>query len=175
MKACLAMIGGLSVALLGGCASMQHVQNPEEYRARMPESYTEKQTIKRPYRTVAEAIAKKTRECLDISRRKEYTEYNGPYAFKVVKTVKYKPTIQNGANKLTVALQLAYVPKPSPDFQNTPPDGMYIMLADVYPSGKDTTLHLYGVGPGYTKPVYQALRNWASGTNMGCPDLSSVG
>lgn len=177
MKAFLTMTFVASiVALLGGCAALIHAQNPEEFRQRARPSYTEQHTVNRPYKTVSDTIARKARECLNASYRKEYTEYNGPYATRKQSTVTFKPTVQVTSTRTTIAVQQAYLPRPPDflDFQKTPPDGLYIIVADAYPHGNQTRLVLYGTTKAWMPPIPRAIMNWAAGTNMGCPDLSSV-
>ena len=53
--------------------------------------------------------------------------------------------------------------------------GAYIIVADAYPQpGNRTRMQLYGPSIGYDV-VYRAIRGWASGENLGCPDLTKIG
>ena len=168
----LAVIAGLLLGMLSGCAAMVAPQNPDEFRARIPESYKERHHIKRPYRVVADVLAKKARECLNISFRMEWVEYNGPYRHKRQTTVKYKSTMHEAGGKTVLAVQYKAIPKLFP-VQNEPPDGIYAVVVDAYPSGNGTQLDIYGLESN-KRLVPQAIKHWANGTNMGCPDLSTA-
>lgn len=165
----LAVIAGLLLGMLSGCAALVLPQNPDEFRARMPESYQERHHIKRPYRVAADVLAKKARECLNVSFRHEYTEYNGPYRIKRQTTVKYKSTMREAGGKTVLAVQYTNIPKQILPFQKEPPDGMYVVVADLYPRGNETQLVISGIDSG---GIQKAIKNWAAGTNMGCPDLT---
>ena len=48
-------------------------------------------------------------------------------------------------------------------------------VADAYPlPGNRTRMQIYGPSIGYDV-VYRAIRGWASGDNLGCPDLTRIG
>jgi hypothetical protein len=174
MRTCQTLIFIFFSVALSGCASFMQPQNAEEFRTRVPESYIERVDIQRPYVAVANTIKKKAPECLDIAVRKEGTEYNGPYSFKKKWTTRYVSTIRVSSTKAELNLQFDVIPRPKPDLQNTPPEGLYIMSITVTPVNKDTTrLVIYG-GTHQWKTIPQAVKNWATGTNMGCPDLSSI-
>ncbi len=168
-----AAMAGLSFGMLGGCAALILPQNPDEFRAGVMESpslsYTERHHVKRPYHLVANEIAKKARECLNGSFRRKYIVYNGPYRYWVQDTAKYKSTIQATGRKLVLAVQYTTIPKQISSIQKEPPDGKYLIVVDTYPRGDGTQIDIYSI----EKLLNQAIKHWAAGTNMGCPDLSS--
>jgi len=52
-----------------------------------------------------------------------------------------------------------------------PPDGFFIIVADVYPAGGASRVDVQKHMPGYDG-VMKAIRGWAQGTTTACPDLA---
>src|SRR5579859_2024039 len=125
------------IAGLPGCAALIMPQNADEYRARMPEKYTEKLEVKRPFHTVSQVLKRKSAECLDVSVTRTYTEYNGPYHYQRTTTVKYRPAVRVSAKK--TVLQLQSDDGKRGGMQKIPQGGMYILVVDAYPGGHDAT------------------------------------
>lgn len=77
-----------------------------------------------------------------------------------------KPTVRKSKNKVEMYFQVKY--------ENTlgkePKDGSYHLVADAYPVGKKTRVDIYR----RTKldVLAEAIKGWASGRNLGCPDPS---
>jgi hypothetical protein len=55
-----------------------------------------------------------------------------------------------------------------------PPGGVYIFVADATPQGNRTRIQIYGPSKGYDV-LHRAVRGWASGENLGCPDMTKIG
>ena len=172
MKTALAGAVGFVAILSAGCAALIHPQNADQFRAKVPAMWTEKTEVKRPFRTVAELLKKKSSECLDVTVTREFTEYNGPYSFRRTRTVKYRPTVEVSSKRAALQLQLDDGTRGG--MQNVPQGGMYIMVFDAYPVSGDTTrLEIYGVGMSF-KVIPEAIKSWINGKTTGCPDLSKI-
>jgi hypothetical protein len=172
MKTALAGAVALVGLLSAGCAGLTHPQNAEEFRAKVPAMWTEKTVVKRPFRTVADVLKKKSSECLDVTVTREFTEYNGPYSSRRTRTVKYRPTVEVSSKRAALQLQLDDGARGG--MQNVPQGGMYIMVFDAYPVSNDTTrLEIYGGSMSF-KVIPDAIKSWINGTSMGCPDLSKI-
>lgn len=78
-----------------------------------------------------------------------------------------KPTVRRSKDKVELYFQVKY--------ENTvgdvPKDGYYDLVADAYAKGKKTRVDIYR----RTKSgvLAEAIKGWASGENMGCPDPST--
>jgi hypothetical protein len=174
MKTTIAMTIAAAAALLAGCAGLKMPQNAEEYRTRMPEKYTDKYEVKRPYKTVSDTLKRKSAECFDVAVTRQYVERNGPYTFNKVKTVRFRPAVSVSAKQTVLQLQSTEAGE-SGGMQKIPQGGMYILVADAFPAGSDKTrLEIYGANlPFGTNKVFSmTVKDWANGQNLtGCPAL----
>ena len=164
----------LLLSLLGGCAALNFPQDATEFRSRMPSHAVETIEIKRPFQAVADTLKKKVPECLNTSVVSEERTINGPYRSMQTFTRVFKPTLNITGDKLEMYVQLNVLPRPKINPQNIPPDGYHLALYDVSAVGKDATrLTIYGA---YSqREIFnRTVKNWVTGTNMACPDLTSI-
>lgn len=60
--------------------------------------------------------------------------------------------------------------KPNP-FQHFPKNGDYLLVVDAIPQGPHRTKVTLYHGP-WPKPIFRAVKDWATGESLGCPDLA---
>lgn len=154
---------------LAGCA-VNFPQTAEEFRKAAPGATfgkTETLEYNRPFRQVASTFQRRAPECLNIAVR--MTE-RSTTSYHVVESV-YKPTVLVGKERAELHVQLEYkkgviVPGKVPE------GGSYILVADAYPVGSNRTrLQWFGPSRGHDTLI-RAVKGWASGDNLGCPDLT---
>ncbi len=158
------------VLVLGGCGGMP--KNAEEFRqfsverARvlgwMP-GLVPKETfeVERPFREVSSTLQKKANECLKVAIQWATNRASG------VDT--YKPTFVAGPNKAELHVQLR---RGAVVEVGAPPDGAYRVVLDATPlAAKRTRIDLY-TNSIDDNLLRRALRGWAQGDNLGCPDLT---
>ncbi|MCL5801607.1 MAG: hypothetical protein M1283_03665 [Gammaproteobacteria bacterium] len=160
----------LLVTLLSACGSMP--MTPAEYRQAAKSgsrlSMVETFEVNRPFAEVAGTLQKKSPECLSFrlgSTRKPMiggsttTHY---YA-------RTKQTVLVSAKRAELHFQVRY----NNVVNKEPQDGRYVLVADAYPVGNGKTrVDIYR----RTKAglLAQAIRGWASGENLGCPDQTKI-
>jgi hypothetical protein len=156
-------------ALLAGC-STQLPQNAQEFRQQIPTAFMGKvQTIeaKRPYREVAKTFQAKAPECLNVSVRT--VEHSATYHSNILAT--YKPTVIVTDRKAEVHVQRTLkgnVIVPGKE----PAGGHYVLVADATPIDKGRTrIDIYGPSRGMDTMI-RAITGWATGENVGCPDMT---
>jgi hypothetical protein len=159
-----------ALAALAGCA-VQYPQTAEEFRQQAPGAFMgQKQTFeaKRPFREVAKTFQAKAPECLNVSVR---TVSQGGGSYQSYLTT-YKPTVVVDAKRAELHVQRQYkgggiiVPGKEPE------GGLYMLVADAVPVDRNTTrIDIYGPSRG-ADTLIRAITGWASGQNVGCPDLT---
>ncbi len=158
------------VLVLGGCGGMP--KNAEEFRqfslerARvvgwMP-GLVPKETfeVERPFREVSSTLQKRANECLRVAIEWATNRGSG------VDT--YKPTFIAGPQKAELHVQLR---RGAVVEVGAPPDGAYRVVLDATPvAAKRTRIDLYTMSID-DNLLRRALRGWAQGDNLGCPDLT---
>jgi len=156
--------------VLGGCGGMP--KNAEEFRqfslerARvvgwMP-GLVPKETfeVERPFREVSSTLQKKANECLKVAIQWATNRGSG------VDT--YKPTFVAGRDKAELHVQLR---RGAVIEVGAPPDGSYRVVLDATPlAAKRTRIDMYTMSID-DNLLRRALRGWAQGDNLGCPDLT---
>ena len=161
----------LVAALLSACGGMP--QNAEEFRKAVPGAMmakTDSYEVNRPLREVTATFQRKAGECLNMSVR---TVSQSTSSYQNILT-EYKSTVVAGGERTELHLQQLH--KTGVIYPSKPPEGgAYIIVVDAYPlPGNRTRMQLYGPSMGYDV-VYRAIRGWASGDNLGCPDLTKIG
>ena len=157
--------------LLQACGGMP--QTAEEFRKAVPGAMmtkTETYEVNRSYRDVAATFQRKAPECLNLQVR---TVSQTSTSYQNILT-QYKSTVVAGGERAELHLQQDH--KTGVIYPSKPPEGgPYIIVADAYPQpGNRTRMQLYGPSMGYDV-VYRAIRGWASGDNLGCPDMTKIG
>jgi hypothetical protein len=86
---------------------------------------------------------------------------------------RYKATVVRISERVELHVQQLY--ETGVLYPSKPPEGgVYLLVADAYAqSNNSARLQLYGPSMGYAA-LYRAIRGWASGENLGCPDMTTV-
>jgi len=157
--------------LLGGCVS-SHPQNAQEFRDAVPGAFTaafETFTVNRSFDDVAHTFQKKGPECLDV-RIKTTSQTNMSYQ---VIVTKYNPTVHLTNERAELHIQQDHE-KGVLNVTKKPEGGYYLLVADAFPVGENRTkIDVYRPKMGY-KHITSAIRGWATGDNLGCPDLAKI-
>jgi hypothetical protein len=152
-------------AFLAGC-SMQYPQTADEFRQQIPTAtFGKVQTFeaKRSYREVAKTFQAKAPQCLNVAVR---TVERGGSSTRTL-----KPTVLVNEKKTELHIQQTYsgnviVPGKVPE------GGMYYIVADATPIDRTRTrIDIYGPSMG-ADTLVRAITNWATGENVGCPDMT---
>lgn len=154
--------------LLAGCGSLPKTADTLRKNARGGAMFSEKDTVdvKRPVSQIADTFRKKAPECLQKKVAASWDQ--GGLRRRQVRA--FKPTLKVGKDRVELALQSLIV-EGGTDV-GAPPDGWFIVVVDAYALDKQTTrVELYKHAPGYSA-VLPAIKNWATGQNMGCPDFT---
>lgn len=168
LYACIAALSGL---LLQACGQMP--QTAEEFRRAVPGAMmtkTESYEVNRPLREVAATFRRKAPECLNLQVR---TVSRTATSYQNILT-HYQATVVVTAQRAELHVQQEH--KTGVLYPSKPPaGGTYLVVADAYPQpGNRTRIQLYGPSRGYDV-LYRAIRGWASGENLGCPDMTKIG
>ncbi len=155
------------ILLLSGCAIPM---TPDEFRAagkagKALATY-ETYEVNRPLGEIAATFKTKAAECLDYrigSTKKPVIGIGSSTHYYGVT----KPTVKRSRDKVELYFQVKY----EHSVGNVPKDGLYDLVADAYSQGKKTRLDIYR----RTKAgvLGQAVKGWATGESMGCPDPST--
>lgn len=168
-------IGACAVAIaflsLAACAPMP--QTAEEFRKAVPGAAfakTETYEVNRPMKAVAATFRRKAPQCLNVAVR---TVSRSSTSYQNILT-EYKPTVVVSAARAELHLQQLH--KTGVIYPSKPPaGGTYVIIVDAYPlRGNRTRIQLFGPSIGYDV-VYRAIRGWATGDNLGCPDMTKIG
>ena len=156
-------------AALCACAT-KAPQTADEFRQEAPGAFLmKKETVEvaRPFRDVAETFRKRAPECLRVAVR---TTSSTSTSYQVI-DAEYKPTVIVTKERAELHLQRKYT-KGVVNVYKEPEGGHYILVADAYPlPGNRTKLDLIAPSKGLDA-VVRAVKNWASGENVGCPDMT---
>lgn len=163
--------------LVFGCASQSKTadQLRENVKNKAVFSSREVFEVKKPYGQVSDTLKKKWLECLDSTTTGTFVRggatSTGP-AMMGVQTNIYKPKVAVNAKRTELTLQHMAKATGLVQVGGPPPEGFFIIVTDVYPADKNTSrVDVQKHMPGYAG-VMKAIRHWAEGTNMGCPDMA---
>lgn len=163
----------VSLSLVLTACVTSHPQNAEEFRAAVPGAFmamTETVEVNRSFSDVAATFRKKAPECLNV--KVEMTERSAT-SYHVVVTA-YKPTVVVNNERAELHVQQTHE-KGVLNVTEVPDGGYYLLVADAYPlDGSRTRLELFGPSRGYDVLI-RAVKGWASGENLGCPDMTKIG
>lgn len=159
----------LLTTLLPACGGLPLTTGEFRQAAKNRQSFSTSESfeVKRPFADVVQTFKRKAPECLsyDIgSTRKPLIGGSSSTHF----YGRAKPTLTVSGNKAELDFQIKY--------ENTvtkaPADGYYYLVADVVALGANRTrVDLYWRTKVDT--LARAVRGWAAGTNLGCPDPST--
>jgi hypothetical protein len=159
-----------TVLLFSGCALEPKTADQLRDNVKNKATFTSRDVfeVKKPYRQVSDTLKKKWMECLDSTGTSSF--HRGGNTFGSMTHI-YKPKVAVTEQSTQLTLQHK-VTGTGISQLNPPPDGFFIIVADVYPVDKNTSrVDVQKQTPAYADAM-KAIRNWAEGTNMGCPDLS---
>ncbi len=159
------------VPALSACVT-SHPMTAEEFRAAVPGAFSaevETFEVNRSFEEVAAAFQNRAPDCLS-GRIKTTSQTNTSYQ---VIVTRYTPTVQVSANRAEIHLQQHHeqgVMKISEE----PENGYYMLVTDAYRMGDSRTrIEMFRPAFGY-KHIIEAIKGWATGDNMGCPDLTKT-
>ena len=162
----------VSALLLAGCATQQP-QTADEFRRAVPGAFmakTETFEVNRSFRDVAETFQRRAPECLNVTTR---TTSQTRTSYQVIVTA-YTPTVVATKERAELHVQQDHktgVMKVAKE----PQGGHYLLVADAYPVDKNRTrVQWFGPSRGYDVLI-RAVKGWASGENLGCPDMTKIG
>jgi hypothetical protein len=162
----------LGAVLLAGCVTHMP-QTAEEFRKAVPGAFmakTETVEVARPFRDVAASFQKRAPECLDVtveSVSQTTTSYQ-------VIVASYKPTVVVSAERAELHVQQDFKQGVMKVYTE-PAGGHYLLVADAYPLDSNRTrLEFYRPSMGYDVLI-RAIKGWASGQTLGCPDMTKIG
>ena len=153
---------------LSGCIS--HPQTAEEFRQAVPKAFSAKVEtfeVDRPFGQVANTFQKMGSTCLSKTIK---TTSQTNMSYQVIVTT-YKPTVVMSAKKTELHVQFHH-DQGVVNVSKEPEGGYYLLVADASPiTQTKTRIDLYRPSMGYGVLI-QAVKNWATGENVGCPDLT---
>jgi len=162
----------LGAVLLTGCAT-QMPQTADEFRKAVPGAFmakTETVEVARPFRDVAASFQKRAPECLNVTVE---TISQTTTSYQVIVTA-YKPTVMVNGARAELHVQQEHKSGVLKVYTE-PAGGHYLFVADAYPlESNRTRLQLFGPSRGYDVLI-RAVKGWASGENLGCPDMTKIG
>ena len=158
------------LSLLGLCGCISHPQTAEEFRKAVPGAFSatvETFEVDRPFNQVANTFQKMGPNCLSKTIK---TTSQTNMSYQVIVTT-YKPTVLVTANKAELHVQQHHE-QGVVNVSKEPDGGYYLLVADARPINKSKTrVDLYRPSMGFGV-LTQAVKNWATGENVGCPDLT---
>ena len=158
----------LTAFFITGC--VKHPQTAQEFRVAIPDAFmAEVETIEvnRPFDEVAKTFKKKAPKCLDV-RIKTVSQSSTSYQ---VLIAQYHPTVVVSPKKAELHLQRHYESGVM-NVSEEPKNGYYLLVVDAVPISKNKTkIVLYRPSIGFDSLITY-IKGWASGKNLGCPDLT---
>ena len=155
--------------LVHGCAGHMP-QTADEFRQELPGAFlgeVEKFEINRSYTDIGKSFQEMAPQCLDV-RIKTTSQTNMSYQ---VIVTKWNPTVKISGQKAELHIQQLHE-KGVLNVYETPEKGYYMMVVDAIPLGRDSSeVVMYRSSIG-NKALIKAIKGWAAGKNIGCPDLT---
>ena len=163
---CASLLG----TLLTGCAGHMP-QTADEFRSGLPEAFTgkvEKFDVNRSYTDIGKSFQKMAPKCLDV-RIKTTSQTNTSYQ---VIVTRWNPTVKITDQKAELHIQQLHE-QGVLNVYEVPDGGYYTLVVDAVPTGANSSqVVMYRTSVG-NKTLYKAIRGWARGENIGCPDLTA--
>jgi len=154
---------------LTGCIT-SHPQNARDFRIAVPGAFmakVEKYDVSQPYSKVAARFKKMAPKCLNVSIE---TVSQSRTSYQVIVT-DYKATVVPGKTRTELHVQQHHA-KGVMNVTKEPKGGYYLMVFDAIKVGKNKTrIEYYGPSSGHDEMV-KAIKGWASGKKVSCPDLT---
>lgn len=159
----------LFIAVLTGCVT-SHPQNAIEFRAAVPGAFLAKvgkYEVSQPFQKVASRFEKMAPKCLNVTIK---TVSQSTTSYQVIVT-EYKPTVILSEDRAELHVQQHHA-QGVMKITEEPEGGYYLMVVDVIKVDEGTTrIEYYGPSVGH-ESIIKAIKGWASGENVGCPDLT---
>lgn len=159
----------LSLTLLSACVSIPMTPNEHREAAKAGRTFftAESFDVKRPFAEVAKTFKKMAPECLSFSLTHTEKPVIG-FGSSTRQIATAKPTVLVSRNRAELHFQT--------QFKNVivkePDGGTYYLIADAYPIGNSKTrVDIYRA---QVQLVADAVKGWASGENLGCPDATRI-
>ena len=160
----------LYVTFLTGCVT-SHPQTADEFRVAVPGAFlaeVDRYEVSEPFHKVAARFEKMAPKCLNVTIK---TVSQSTTSYQVIVT-DYKPTVIVGKDRAELHLQQHHrqgVLK----ITEEPEGGYYLMVFDAIKlDGGNTGIEYYGPSMGH-ETIIKAVKGWATGENVGCPDLTA--
>jgi hypothetical protein len=161
-----------ATVLLCGCVT-QHPQNAEDFRKAVPGAFlaqVETFEVNRSVREIGATFRARAPECLTM---KVTTTSQTPGSYQVI-VAAYKPTVVVTDQRAELHLQ-RHFEKGVLAVTKEPEGGYYLLVADAYPiDAKRSRIEIFGPSKGHDV-LTRAIMGWATGKNLGCPDLTKIG
>jgi len=155
--------------LLGGCAQPQSADEFRKSASGPTLSKVVTREVNRPLREVAATFRARAPECLNATVRRTLA---GP-SYHVV-DVTYKPTVVVTDQRAELHVQMRHTRGVINVIQE-PEGGFYVLIADVHPvDSKRSRIEIFGSSTG-NDVMTRAIVGWATGKDLGCPDMAQVG
>ena len=158
-------------AVLTGCVT-SHPQNAVEFRAAVPGAFlatVEKYEVSQPFLKVASRFKKMAPKCLDQTIK---TVSQSATSYQVIVT-EYRSTVIVSQDRAELHVQQHHA-KGVMNITKEPAGGYYLMVFDAFKLGNNKTrIEYYGPSVGQ-EAMIKAIKGWASGKNVGCPDLTKT-
>lgn len=168
MSPYLVLIVVLTLLTLVGCIS--HPQTADEFRKAVPAAFSAKVEtfeVDRPFSQVANTFQKMGPNCLTKTIK---TTSQTNMSYQVIVTT-YKPTVVVTGKRAELHVQMHH-DQGVINVSKEPDGGYYLLVVDVQPvTQTKTRIDLYRPSMGHGVLI-QAVKNWATGENVGCPDLT---
>ena len=163
---CATLVG----TLLSGCVGHMP-QSADEFRTELPGAFmgeVEKFEVNRSYTDIGKSFQKMAPKCLDV-RIKTTSQTNMSYQ---VIVTKWNPTVKITDQKAELHIQQLHE-QGVLNVYEAPEKGYYTMVVDAIPTGNNSSqVVMYRASVG-NKTLNKAIRGWARGENIGCPNLAS--
>lgn len=157
--------------LLAGCGAPP--KNTAEFRNMGKEGKmfvsNETLTVKRPYSQVVETFRQRAPACLNLTINSGRRQGGGVFT----ETRVWKANVSANSKQMECVLQSKITGGNTYEVYDYPnSDGHYFFLVDAYPVDSGTTRIVITTAPGLSDSLPLAVKNWAKGDNMGCPDFT---
>lgn len=166
-KPFLALTGALA---LSGCVNLP--MSVDEFRV-SDSSFVEHESfvVARPYREVAETVARKAQECFAGAQVDHIRP--GLFGDAVVQQDFYNPSFTADAGKATMILQKRQVGGSEAKFYDQPEKGFYVLAVDLTDRGGETAVDMHAFSLGYDH-IGREVKAWTRNESDLCPDLAEV-
>lgn len=157
-------------SILTGCVGHMP-QTADQFREELPGAFmgeVEKFQVNRPYTEVGKTFQKMAPQCLDV-RIKSTSQSSTSYQ---VIVTKWNPTVKIGDQKAELYIQQLHE-QGVLNVYEVPEKGYYMMVVDAIPLDKNKSeVVMYRSSFG-NKALIKAIKGWAAGEKIGCPDLTA--